>query len=435
MARKDTYRNTDYPGIKQRISDGKYIVSLDLGRQRRLNKKTGEMEYRQVKTTRVVSTLKEAKALIGENNRDKQQKNKPIITRKVPFKKVLDEYTEFYRDNWSDSYAMQKSGQAKRMKAFFSDQDVREIDTLDIEEFFKWCREPQPGFPHPLGNNSIQKLRTHLYDIWKFMKKNQHKYGVKENVVADAEYGEITKFEATTLNAEQVNYFIQYCINNEKDYSVFAMLGLPVLTGLRRGELCGIRWRNVDFENKRIDVEFQRVQISTGSTEKVPKGGKDDGNSREERKQRYAALPDCLAQLLKYIWEQQVDLLGREPGPDEYVFMTKVNLVNNYLPHPGKVSRRFAELQTRMNHVREKAGLEPIPHVRLHDLRHTFISLCLNGGVNQFQVSANCGHSYNSKHASTTLSTYWHDDGNRDEIIAFIDQIITANLKIPDMSE
>ncbi len=319
------------------------------------------------------------------------------------------------------------------MRAFFSDQDVREIDTLDIEEFFKWCREPQPGFPHPLGNNSIQKLRTHLYDIWKYMKKNRQKYGVKENVVADAEYGEIVKFEATTLKAEEVSYFLQYCVRNEKDYSVFAMLGLPVLTGLRRGELCGLRWRNVDFENKIIDVEFQRVQIATGSMEKVPKGGKDDGASREERKQRYAALPDCLAVLLKYIRAQQEEFLGREPEPDEFVFMTKVNLVNNYPPHPGKVSRRFIELQTRMNNVRKKAGLEPIPQVRLHDLRHTFISLCLNGGVNQFQVSANCGHSFDSRNSNTTLSTYWHDDGNRDEIVAFIDRIITADLKIPDM--
>ncbi len=84
MARKETYRDTSYPGIKQRISDGKYIVSLDLGRQRRMNKKTGEMEMRQIKTTRVVSTLKEAKNLIAENFKEKQQRNGPAITRKVP---------------------------------------------------------------------------------------------------------------------------------------------------------------------------------------------------------------------------------------------------------------------------------------------------------------------------------------------------------------
>ena len=73
--------------------------------------------------------------------------------------------------------------------------------------------------------------------------------------------------------------------------------------------------------------------------------------------------------------------------------------------------------------------------VRLHDLRHTFISLCLNGGVNQFQVSANCGHTFSGKGNSITVSVYWHDDNNREDIIAFIDKMITAKLEILDMSE
>lgn len=39
MARKDEYRATEFPGIKQRIKDGKYLVVIDLGRQPRLDKK------------------------------------------------------------------------------------------------------------------------------------------------------------------------------------------------------------------------------------------------------------------------------------------------------------------------------------------------------------------------------------------------------------
>ena len=435
MAKKETYRPTEFPGIKQRISDGKYIVTIDLGRQLRENKKTGVMEMRQTKTTRIVSTLKEAKAIQGKNNTIKERQKTSGITRKVSFNKVLDDYTEFYKSGWSDSYAMQKSSQAKRMRAYFGDKDIRKIDTLDIEKFFKWCQEEHEAFPKALGNNSIQKIRVHLLDIWKFAKKNKTKYGVKENVVIDADYGEIKKYEATILTAEQLNYMIEYAIKNEKDYSVFAMVGLPAIAGLRRGELCGVKWRNMLYSQNLIDVEFQRCQISTGSIEKVPKGGKDDGETREERKQRYAALPNCLITLLGYIKKQQEEFLGREIKPDDYVFMTKTNLVNNYLPHPGKISRRFTEFQKRMNKVRKKAGLEPIPKIRLHDLRHTQISLCLNGGINQFQVSANSGHNFRSKGQTTTVARYWHDDNNRSDIVEFMDKTITANLNIPDMSE
>lgn len=74
MARKDEYRATDYPGIKQRIKDGKYLVVIDLGRQPKLDKKTGAMVLKQCKTQKAFDTLKEAKAYQGENNKAKKPK-------------------------------------------------------------------------------------------------------------------------------------------------------------------------------------------------------------------------------------------------------------------------------------------------------------------------------------------------------------------------
>lgn len=65
--RKSEVKDTGIPGIKQRLKDGKYLVTLDLGRQLRMNKKTGKMEMRQVKTTYTYTTLKEAKAALGRN--------------------------------------------------------------------------------------------------------------------------------------------------------------------------------------------------------------------------------------------------------------------------------------------------------------------------------------------------------------------------------
>lgn len=223
--KKDTYIDTGTPGIKQNVITKKYVVSLDFGRQLRMNKKTGRMEMKQIKTTRTVSTMKEAKAIQGKNNALKKTRRTTGITRKIAFDQVLDEYTEYYKSTWSDSYMMQKQSQAKRMKAYFSDRDVRTIDTLDIEKFFAWCKESQPGFEYPLSNNSVQKIRTHLKDFWRYMKKNQNRYGITENVVLDADYGEVQVFKGNILNAEQVNYMLQFAINYEADYSVWSMIG------------------------------------------------------------------------------------------------------------------------------------------------------------------------------------------------------------------
>lgn len=164
--------------------------------------------------------------------------------------------------------------------------------------------------------------------------------------------------------------------------------------------------------------------------------GKDNGKDRFERRQRYAALPDTLANLLLKVKEQQTDFLGHEPSPEDYVYRTKMNMVRNELPRPGKVSKRFNELQERCNKFRKLQSKEPIPLIRLHDLRHTFISMCINGKVDQLQVSANCGHRNEDRHLSTTIKVYWHDNQDRTEIREFIDNTFKdVDLSTPDLSE
>lgn len=435
MARKDEYRATDYPGIKQRIKDGKYLVVIDLGRQPKLDKKTGLMVRKQCKTQKIFDTLKEAKAYQGENNKAKASQKVSKVAGKVTFKEAIADYDAKYSKDWGASYAAQKQNQERRMLAYFGDTDVRKIDTLAIEAFFDWCRTPNEVYATALGNNTIEKYKSHLNDLWKFMKKGK-KYGITENVVTDADVGDIEEFEATTLTIEQVKYLLWYVTHCEKDYSAFCLFAIPALSGLRRGELCGLRWKDIDFENKLIDVAQQRMQAGSKTIVKVPKMGDDNGKNRFEKRQRYAALPDTLATLLQKVKEQQAKFLGQEPSPEDYVYRTKMNMVRGDLPRPGKVSKRFAELQERCNKVRKIQNLEPLPIVRLHDLRHTFISMCINGKVEQLQVSANCGHRNEDRHLSTTIKVYWHDNQDRADIREFIDKTFKdVDLSVPDLSE
>jgi integrase len=435
MARKDEYKATEYPGIKQRIKDGKYLVVIDLGRQPRLDKKTGLMVQKQCKTQKVFDTLKEAKAYQGENNKAKSRQKVSKVAGKVTFRQAIADYDAKYSKEWGASYTAQKKNQERRMLAYFGDTDVRDIDTLAIEQFFEWCRTPNEVYTTALGNNTIEKYKTHLTDLWKFMKKGK-KYGVTENVVADADVGDIEKFEATILTTEQVKYLLWYVTHCEKDYSVFCLLGIPALAGMRRGELCGLRWKDIDFENGLIDVAQQRMQAGSNTVVKVPKMGDDNGKTRFERRQRYAALPNILAALLQKVKEQQTALLDSEPSPEDYVYRTKMNMVRGELPRPGKVSKRFVELQERCNKVRKIQGLEALPIIRLHDLRHTFISLCINGGVNHLQVSSNCGHRNEDRHLSTTIKVYWHDDQDRTEIREFINNTFKdVDISTPDLTE
>lgn len=87
MKKEAEYLPTDYPGIQVRIKEGKYVVTLDCGRQYRLDKKTGKQVLRRVKTRKVVATLKEAKALQGENNKGKRFRKSTGVTGKKPSRK------------------------------------------------------------------------------------------------------------------------------------------------------------------------------------------------------------------------------------------------------------------------------------------------------------------------------------------------------------
>lgn len=437
MARKDEYKATEYPGIKQRIKDGKYLVVIDLGRQPRMDKKTGLMVQKQCKTQKLFDTLREAKAYKGENDKAKESQKVSKVAGKVTFREAVADYDAKYSKEWGVSYTAQKKNQERRMLAYFGDTDVRKIDTLAIETFFEWCRTPNEVYETALSNNTIEKYKTHMKDIWKFMKKGK-KYGVKENVVIDADVGEIEEFEANILDIESIKYFLWYITHCEKDYSVFCLFAIPALSGLRRGELCGLRWKDIDFENKLIDVAQQRMQAQSNTVVKVPKNGKDNGKNRQERRQRYSVISDALAELLLKVKEQQTEILGYEPLPDDYVYRTKRNLVCGELPRPGKVSKRFKELRLRCDKVRKIQNLEPLPEVRLHDLRHTFISICINGGVNPLKVSANCGHYFieEGKRPNTTTAVYWHDDDDRTEIRDFLNETFNdVDITIPDLSE
>lgn len=414
--RKDEAKETGIAGIKQRIKDGKYVVSIDLGREMVTDPKTGKRREKQKKTTKVVNTLKEAKAILGENNSLKRYKKVTGATGKVYIEGVIADYKEKYYDSdkaWSESYKQQKNSQHKHFINYFGTMDLKRIDTATIEDYFLYCQNDLN-----LCANTIQKHKSHLIDLWKFMKKNFSKYGINENVVFDADHGNIQKYEATALEIDQINTLLNQCLL-EDDRSVLLMVALPLLAGMRRSELCGLKHFKVELNEKKIMIDTARVQINTGFIEKLPKNDKT----------RSTCICDVLEKFMRLALEQQGEWLqGKKLKCSEYVYLTKTNVVNDYLPHPGKVSRRFKELQTRINKRLEKAGKEPLPSIRLHDLRHTFISVLLNSGkVNPFQVYGCAGHVIED---NTSTKTYWHDQGNRQEIIEFWNDNIIVDFSV-----
>ena len=411
MARWKDLEEIGIPGIKRRKSDGKYVVSLYQGRERKLNEKTGKFELRENKTTRVVSTLKEAKALTAQNRREKKKKTAPNPSDSLTFDDAIGFYISYNEAFWEESYMLSQKANSKRITAYFQNKDVRSVDTMDVEEFFRWCANGSSEFG-PIAKSTIAGIKCTLNQLYKWMIKAPSRFMVQTNPVAGAELCGAEKEEGRSLDTSTLSGLIS-CSLGYRDSSTAVLVSLAGLSGLRRGEICGLKWDDIDWENGRIHILRQRKDLPNGKVaETLPKGGKKDGATATERKERWAALPPQLSLILRLARKQQEYYSGGIISGSEYVFRSKKDVLNGVVRKPREAERVFHALIDSFGGCPER--------FRLHDLRHTYISICLNGGVNYLKTAASAGHVIGSGNGNTTTKTYWHDDGSRDVINTFI---------------
>ena len=183
------------------------------------------------------------------------------------------------------------------------------------------------------------------------------------------------------LAPDDISTFLEAA--RETPYYVF--FSTLLYTGLRRGELLALRWGNLDLDMASIHVVESAHKLSSGEyVIKEPK----TAHSR-----RTVALPPSLALLLRQHRSDQEQIcsqLGRRLTDKDFVF---AHLDGKPL-NPNAVTLSFIRLIRR-------SGL---PHIRLHDLRHTHATLMLKAGVHPKIVSERLGHAG----IGITLDTYSH---------------------------
>ena len=176
---------------------------------------------------------------------------------------------------------------------------------------------------------------------------------------------------------EEIKQIIR-CLQSEKlKWRAYVMLAID--SGGRRGEICGLKWKSVDFKKGTITIENNLLYTKAkGIYETTPKSGK----ARE-----IDVSPEVLT-LLKYLRDEQA-----ESGLSQYVFTEN----NSAEPmHPQTPTRYFERFGN-------KYGIE---HFHPHKLRHSFASIAITNGADIASVSEKLGHA-NKK---ITLQMYTHAD-------------------------
>lgn len=163
-----------------------------------------------------------------------------------------------------------------------------------------------------------------------------------------------------------------------KQDDCFELLLLDITTGLRRGELLGLKWEDINFDTNELRVQREAVLI---------KGKLAITALKSKASYRTLLLPSNIAGMLQN-YKTRVD--------SEWVFPSPIK--ENLPRDPSAVRKKLANVLERAN----------CKHIRFHALRHTFATMALQYGLDIKTLSSTIGHSS----VELTIDTYSHVTDN-----------------------
>jgi integrase len=244
---------------------------------------------------------------------------------------------------WKPRTVTAYEGVVARLKGDLGSLPVATIKTDRLDDYVTWASETQ-------GPASLNRDISILHGIFKAAKR---KGFVESNPVEDAERPKITQRDWRILQPVEVGEVLK-AFADDQPRTVFLTL---ILTGIRRHELQGLRWRDVELSNP--DGPVMRIR-----------------DSKSERGIRSIAIPPVLSEAL---WQHRRTTAYQ--GEDEYVFTTS---------RGGRFSDKQFAAQFRK--ALKVAGIED--YVRpFHDLRHSAITNDAASGYNAVELMTKAGHS------------------------------------------
>ena len=250
---------------------------------------------------------------------------------------------------------------------------LNDLTTLHLQQFYKKLlaegrveRIEAQKQPKGLSAKTVRNIHQIISSALKLANEQRL---IAHNPADGCALPKAERKEMQTLPVEQLTSFLR----EAKDSGVFALYYIDLTTGLRRGELLGLKWSDIDLEKGDLRVQRQIGRID-GKIIEMPL----------KTKNAYRTLP-LSADAISVLKIQKCKV-----GNSEWVF-----------PSPTGGPMSPDSVLHMLHRVLKRAGL---PKVRFHDLRHTFATLALQNGVDIKTVSGMLGHFS----AGFTLDTYAH---------------------------
>ena len=394
---------------------GKNLKGKELGKGIR-QRKDGRYEARAVVEGVNISIIKSSlKECLEEFKEAKKMASNNMDMKRINI--TLNEWFEEWFEQYKKPYIKETSIYPLRSKYYnifgntLGDKKVTEINNIDIQSVINSMRD---------NGRAASSMRTALSTIRECLESAKNNRIIQVNPCFDIKvYWENKTTLRRFLSKEEQELFLNKSKNNGDWY--YEMFYIMLHTGMRIGEVGGLKWEDVDFKNKCIHInrslscQYEKgkkiMRLTTPKTHnsyrEIPFMGEVENmfNAQYKKQQTYK--------------ENLGDRWREEKGFENFVFTSSMGSpVTRYIAEKqiNKIVKEINE-EEMFNAVKENRVPALFEKVYPHALRHTFCSRCFECNMNPKVVQKIMGH----QHYSTTIDIYTHVTNEKieDEISKF----------------
>ena len=361
------------------VKNGKYYVVISYQDENGKNKQKWTATGLDAKNNKRAAEEVMREIVAKFNNEEpSMSQTRTVAKEKLLFGDYLAQWIEIAKPNLQVSTYSAYKNKIKHIATYFNERGItlQNIKPTDIQAYYAWLME----------NGKTVQACTHAHIIIRRALEIAYRTDlIPVNPAAKVEKPKSPKYEAKYYDLKQLRTLFE-CLKGDKYELMYKM---TAFYGLRRSELCGMKWNSIDFENNTITLNSSVVQTCVNNKLVLIKK---DIMKNASSKRTMPLIPEIKEALLELKDKQERNKAYFKNGYNQqhldYVWVDDIGKLVN----PNTVTCHFKSFLAQHD----------LPKIRFHELRHSCASLLIACGVSLKEIQEWLGHSA----ISTTADIY-----------------------------
>ena len=356
-------------------SNGTYLIRVSCGLDGSGKQITRSKTFKPSKPNLSYQKLnKEIDQFVAEFELEVKSGGKGASFDKITFSEFCTKYLEQKKTTLSpNTYVFYEMIIRTELIPMFGNMKLKEIKTYHVQQFIQYLateKKRNDGVEGGISATTVRRYTTVLRSILTLAYKLDY---IDEDVGSSRkiEFPKEAPTEIEVYTIEEVGEILKAL--ETEPINIKTLVEIAIFTGMRRGEIVGLKWGDIDFENQKIHVKRSIYKTKEGKAqEKDPKS---------KYGIRTISIPEHLCKTLVAYRAQQdrhISFLGDAWKNLDYVFTEE----DGYVMNPQTPTKQFS-------HFLRRHGIR---HLKFHGLRHTSATMLLANGCDIKTVSTRLGH-------------------------------------------